>query len=53
MKGEAAVKNFGNLMLHFFNHQTHHKGQATALLSQQNLNVDVTDLLGVDSVGVI
>lgn len=44
MKGEAAVKNFGSLMLHFFNHQTHHRGQATTLLSQQGLNVGVTDL---------
>jgi len=44
MKGEAAVKNFGSLMLHFFNHQTHHRGQATTLLSQQGLDVGVTDL---------
>ncbi|MFA6164472.1 MAG: DinB family protein [Methylobacter sp.] len=45
MKGEAAVKNFASLMLHFFNHQTHHRGQATTLLSQQGLDVGVTDLL--------
>jgi uncharacterized damage-inducible protein DinB len=45
MKGEAPVKNFGSLMLHFFNHQTHHKGQATTLLSQQGLDVGVTDLV--------
>ncbi|MGZ8159258.1 MAG: DinB family protein [Methylobacter sp.] len=45
MKGEAAVKNFASLMLHFFNHQTHHRGQATALLSQQGLDVGVTDLV--------
>ncbi|MDD5412345.1 MAG: DinB family protein [Methylobacter sp.] len=47
MKGEAAVKNFGSLMLHFFNHQTHHRGQATTLLSQQGLDVGVTDLLAL------
>lgn len=45
MKGEAAVKNFADLMLHFFNHQTHHRGQATTLLSQQGLDVGVTDLV--------
>lgn len=45
MKGEAAVKNLASLMLHFFNHQTHHRGQATTLLSQQGLDVGVTDLV--------
>ena len=45
MKGEAAIKNFASLMLHFFNHQTHHRGQATTLLSQQGLDIGVTDLL--------
>jgi uncharacterized damage-inducible protein DinB len=44
MKGEHAVKPFASLILHFFNHQTHHRGQVTALLSQQGLDVGVTDL---------
>ena len=30
---------------HFFNHQTHHRGQITTLLSQSGLDVGVTDLL--------
>lgn len=30
---------------HFFNHQTHHRGQITTLLSQLGLDVGVTDLL--------
>ncbi len=47
MKGEVSVKNFASLMLHFFNHQTHHRGQATTLLSQQGLDVGVTDLLAL------
>lgn len=47
MKGEVAIKNFGSLMLHFFNHQTHHRGQATTLLSQQELDVGTTDLLAL------
>ncbi len=45
MKGEASVKNYASLMLHLFNHQTHHRGQATTLLSQQGLDIGVTDLL--------
>lgn len=45
MKGEAQNKSFDSLMLHFFNHQTHHRGQATTLLSQRGLDVGVTDLL--------
>ncbi|SDR31699.1 DinB family protein [Pseudovibrio sp. Tun.PSC04-5.I4] len=44
-KGIPANKNFGNLVLHFFNHQTHHRGQITTLLSQFGLNTPDTDLL--------
>jgi len=49
MKGEAQSKNFSSLMLHLFNHQTHHRGQATTLLSQRGLDVGVTDLLALIS----
>jgi uncharacterized damage-inducible protein DinB len=45
MKGIAADKAFFSLVMHFFNHQSHHRGQATTLLSQQGLDVGVTDLL--------
>jgi uncharacterized damage-inducible protein DinB len=38
-------KNFGSLLLHFFNHQTHHRGQASTLLSQAGADIGVTDLL--------
>ena len=30
---------------HFFNHQTHHRGQLTAMLSQAGLDVGSTDLM--------
>lgn len=30
---------------HFFNHQTHHRGQVTTLLSQQGIDPGVTDLI--------
>lgn len=45
MKGIAADKAFFSLVMHFFNHQTHHRGQVTTLLSQMGLDVGVTDLL--------
>ena len=31
--------------VHFFNHQTHHRGQVTTLLSQRGIDPGVTDLL--------
>jgi uncharacterized damage-inducible protein DinB len=34
-------------MTHFFNHQTHHRGQATALLMQAGVNPGVTDLIAL------
>ncbi|MEO6908661.1 MAG: DinB family protein [Abditibacteriaceae bacterium] len=32
-------------MLHFFNHQTHHRGQITAMIETLGYNCGVTDLL--------
>ncbi len=34
-------------VIHFFNHQTHHRGQVTALLSQCGRDYGVTDLVGM------
>ncbi|PHR66727.1 DinB family protein [Alcanivorax sp.] len=44
-KGVASRRRFGSLLTHFFNHQTHHRGQVTTLLSQAGVDVGVTDLL--------
>jgi uncharacterized damage-inducible protein DinB len=33
------------LVTHFFNHQTHHRGQVTTLLSQRGIDPGVTDLM--------
>jgi uncharacterized damage-inducible protein DinB len=44
-KGITSHKRFGGVLLHFFNHQAHHRGQVTALLSQQDVDFGVTDLL--------
>lgn len=41
----ANRKEFGALLLHFFNHQTHHRGQASTLLSQSGADIGVTDLV--------
>ncbi|WPC06972.1 DinB family protein [Pseudomonas benzenivorans] len=47
MKGVPARRPFASLLLHFFNHQTHHRGQATTLLHQAGQDVGVTDLLAL------
>lgn len=34
-------------LCHFFNHQTHHRGQVTTLLAQAGVEVGVTDLIAL------
>lgn len=46
-RGLEFHKNFGQLLLHFFNHQTHHRGQASTLLSQAGIDIGITDLLEI------
>ncbi|CZZ95384.1 DinB family [Bordetella ansorpii] len=43
--GIVSERHFGSLLLHFFNHQTHHRGQAATLLTQAGVDTGVTDLL--------
>lgn len=45
MKGEQFNDRLGYPLQHFFNHQTHHRGQLTTLFSQLDVDVGVTDLL--------
>ena len=40
-------RTFGLVLQHFFNHQTHHRGQVSTLLFQAGVDVGVTDLLAV------
>ena len=47
MKGVPADKNLHGLVMHFFNHQTHHRGQVTTLLSQAGVDVGDTDLVAL------
>lgn len=42
--GERHAKRFGDVLAHFFNHQTHHRGQVTTLFSQYGVDVGDTDL---------
>lgn len=46
-RGERMCKPLTALLLHFFNHQTHHRGQASTLLSQAGVDIGVTDLLAL------
>ena len=46
-KGIRFTKSFSYVLHHFFNHQTHHRGQVTTLLSQAGLDVGTTDLLAL------
>jgi len=45
VKGEASTRDFGALVMHFFNHQTHHRGQVSTLLSQRGIDIGITDFL--------
>lgn len=47
MAGSVQRRSFAALLQHFFNHQTHHRGQVSTLLSQSGVDVGVTDLLAV------
>ena len=45
MRGETFARRIDGLLTHLFNHQTHHRGQVTTLLSQAGVEVGVTDLV--------
>lgn len=45
--GVQSSRSFGALLQHYFNHQTHHRGQVSTLLFQSGVDVGVTDLLAV------
>lgn len=38
---------FSLAVVHMFNHQTHHRGQVTALLMQAGVDPGITDLIGL------
>lgn len=46
-KGVVREHETWKALSHFFNHQTHHRGQITTLLNQFNLDIGVTDLIAM------
>ena len=45
--GHVQRDRAGHVLAHLFNHQTHHRGQVTTLLSQAGVDVGVTDLVAL------
>lgn len=46
-KGVQREHPMWKALTHFFNHQTHHRGQVTALLAQAGVDPGVTDLIAL------
>jgi uncharacterized damage-inducible protein DinB len=46
-KGVQREHPMWQALTHFFNHQTHHRGQVTTLLMQAGVDVGVTDLIAL------
>jgi uncharacterized damage-inducible protein DinB len=44
IKANPHTKQLFSLLMHVFNHQTHHRGQITTMFSQAGVDVGVTDL---------
>ncbi len=47
MNGEAHEHSFWLVLTHFFNHQTHHRGQVTTLFMQSGRDPGVTDFIAL------
>jgi uncharacterized damage-inducible protein DinB len=43
--GVKSRKVLGDVLVHVFNHQTHHRGQASTLFSQLGVDIGATDLI--------
>jgi len=46
--GSSTEFTWNKALCHWFNHQTHHRGQVTTLLTQMGTDVGLTDLLLMD-----
>src|SRR3546814_16889147 len=46
-RGNSFARELVPVLLHFFNHQAHHRGQTSTLLSQPGVDVVVTDLVAM------
>jgi uncharacterized damage-inducible protein DinB len=47
MKGMMREHPMWQALTHFFNHQTHHRGQVTVLINQAGIDPGVTDLIAM------
>jgi uncharacterized damage-inducible protein DinB len=46
---EDMSRSVGDILTHLFNHQTHHRGQITTLLTQQGVDIGVTDYISLST----
>lgn len=46
-RGNKYTKNFGGLIIHMFNHQTHHRGMISLYLEESNIANDFCNLYNV------
>ena len=44
-QGVDKTNTLADILMHWFNHQTHHRGQVTAMISQQGYDYGSTDLI--------
>ena len=44
-QGLEFQNNFGEVVAHLFNHQTHHRGQVSTLLNQLGKDIGITDFI--------
>lgn len=51
LKQESVTLPLGLVLTHLFHHQTHHRGQVTALISQLGYDVGVTDMIYMPGAG--
>ncbi len=47
--GSSHSKKLGLVLTHWFNHQTHHRGQITSLIHQQGYDFGTTDLIIIEN----
>jgi uncharacterized damage-inducible protein DinB len=53
MNGIETRTSYAMALMHFFNHQTHHRGQASTILTQLGVDVGETDLLAMPGVRAV
>ncbi len=51
LRQRQTTLDMGLCVTHFFNHQTHHRGQVTTLLSQLNIDPGLTDMIAMPQDG--